>query len=223
MRKRYLSIFLAAAIILSQAAGTGCFVQAAEHLSGEESGGGDWNLEESEQFAELKEKPEEHINLEEPEQFAELEEKPDEHINLEKPVQTSETGERMYRPSFALPNQIQVFPGFHWSGTISKKDSGFWISGEDKRVPMEITNAVSADDKIAALQETESAWEVIGGECGETDITITCVPDMENVISPDDAAINIKPETVAIHVIVDDKDYRIQIVNSDTGINKMLP
>lgn len=223
MRKRYLSIFLAAAIVLSQAAGTGCFVQAAEHLSGEESGGGDWNLEESEQFAELKEKPEEHINLEEPEQFAELEEKPDEHINLEKPVQTSETGEHMYRPSFALPNQIQVFPGFHWSGTISKKDSGFWISGEDKRVPMEITNAVSADDKIAALQETESAWEVIGGECGETDITITCVPDMENVISPDDAAINIKPETVVIHVIVDDKDYRIQIVNSDTGINKMLP
>lgn len=88
---------------------------------------------------------------------------------------------------------------------------------------MEITNVASKDDKIAALQETENAWEVIGQECGETDIIVTCMPVIESVVSPDDAAISIKPETVVIHVIVNDKDYRIQIVNSDTGINKMLP
>ncbi|MCI9174963.1 MAG: hypothetical protein HFH49_08455 [Lachnospiraceae bacterium] len=139
MKKRYLSLFLAAAIALGQTAGIKQFVQAAELSAEEESEDRDRNLEEPKQYAEaVKPSGEDGAKLEDPsaelgdgaikpkerEQPAVLEEKREECVNRKEPAQLTEAQNADMDPETMADNGIESgeLAQFVGAAEISQQD-----------------------------------------------------------------------------------------------------
>ena len=124
MRRKYLSLLLAAVISLTQIAGTGQYVQASE-VSGEIG----------------QEAPEGTTNEDGQEPPAGTEEGAE--PQPEEPQPPAGTGQIGYAPNFNLPDENKMVLNHIWS--IPKNNGGFWMNADGSQIEMQIKNVVSAN------------------------------------------------------------------------------
>ena len=167
MRRKYLSLLLAAAIALTQIAGTGLTVQASEVSEGigQEAGkaSGEMRDDVSE---EIGQEPEAGTSegagqpgeIQPP---AERTEQPLEGTRPPEEIQPSaETEWGVYSPVFNLTDEYRLLSGSNlW---ISRTGSGYWISEDGLRKELEITEVVSANTEIVSIEKNEETdgWQL---------------------------------------------------------------
>ncbi len=239
MRRKYLSLLLAAAIALTQIAGTGLTVQASEVSEGigQEAGkaSGEMRDDVSEEIGQEPEagtsegagelsgtsegteqlpaegtgQPSGTVEGTEPAEGAgqqpEAEGTGQPSEGAQPPAET-EQGE--YRPEFNLPDEYRLASGSNMS--IFRVGSGYWFSENGSTKEMELTDVVSADPEIAAIEEDEAidGWLLTAKGLGETTVTVTGA-DLTDVSG--DNASPIRTAEKEIRVIVSDKTYSLQV------------
>ena len=206
MKKRYLSLLLAAILLLTQSPGGGQMVYATEMQS---------------KAAQTVYAPEAQSEAGQTVYAPEAQ------------SDTGQTGEE-YQPEFWLEQEINLLPD--WEHEINRFDQGKWWADQSEDLPMEITDvsfveegtAVTEDgvekkvskDGSVTLEETENGWLLRANRVyGSAELSVTGMAAGENPASPDEA---VRKETTKVTVNVTDKTYHLD-VGSETGINQLHP
>lgn len=245
MRKRYVSLFLAAVLSFGQIIGTGQLVHASGvsvgtelEREGEGSSVKRQALEEDAGIA-VRQAPEEagsaeqapDMDLEE-DAGIEMYQMPEEtgtptDADANPPAEGSTPGQTQapgvdaeggYSLQFYLGNERKMLSGSNWF--ISKTDNGQWYdSANENIVPMEITKVeVTKNSEVITVKSAEEGlgWYLSPQKTGEAEVAVTCEAVIDDIVSPDEAVKAIAPETRTIRVIVCEKDYRLEVVNKDS-------
>lgn len=203
MRRKYLSLILAAVISLGQIAGTGQLVQASE-VSGEigqevlegtqpETGEETGQQQPTETMGEM---GQESGNL----SGEGAEQQPGGTL----PPSGTEQGN--YTPNFYVSDEFRWLPGEEI--TIYKVGSGNWNGENGTTIPMEIAEVVSADSEVVSVENNEElgGWILRAKGFGETTVTVTGKALQD--VSGDNAS---EAPEKQIRVIVSDKTYGLVV------------
>ena len=215
MRRKYLSLILAAVISLGQIAGTGQLVQASEvsgeigqevlegtQLEGETPGETGQQPETGEETGQ---QPPTETTGEMGQESGNLsEEGAEQQPGGTLPPSGTEQGN--YTPNFYVSDEFRWLPGEET--TIYKVGSGNWNGENGTTIPMEIAEVVSADSEVVSVENNEElgGWILRAKGFGETTVTVTGKALQD--VSGDNAS---EAPEKQIRVIVSDKTYGLVV------------